>query len=103
MHAIAILLSLSLAAPPDAIGPQPTPDTCAPKVRSVLAASRAELIEADRRTSAALARAARLEHDLEDAQQDRTTTTAWAVIGGIAGGLLVGALAAGLAVKYGGD
>lgn len=101
MNVIALLLSLSIASPPDAIGPQPTQDTCAPKVRSVLATSRAELIEADRRTSSAIARAERLAHELEDAQKDRTTTTAWAVIGGIAGGLVVGGLITGLAIKYG--
>lgn len=103
MQALAALLSLSLMAPPDAIGPQPPPDACAPKVRTVLRDSRVAVSDAERRTTAALARAERLERELADVRQDDTTRTAWVAIGSAAAGLLVGALVVGLAVKYGDD
>ena len=100
MHTLAALLSLSLMVPPDAIGPQPPPDACAPKVQTVLRQARADVAEANARTAAALERAFRLQANLDDARRDDTTRTAWIAIGGVAAGLLVGGLAVGLAVKY---
>lgn len=88
MTALAIALSLVLATPPS-------------ECRTELRRARADVSVATSQTRLALERADTLARELAVASQQSRTATAWIVVGSVAAGLLVGALTAGLAVRYG--